>query len=71
MKVDILTVADLKRKTMTKLCKHEKLVFGSGDYYVICSDCGRFWIADDDRGDTGGGADGERITSFKPRGFKK
>ncbi len=25
-------------------CKHETLMFGSGDYYVFCQECGDRWI---------------------------
>jgi len=24
-------------------CRHPKLNFGSGDYYIFCHDCGRWW----------------------------
>ena len=27
-----------------KECIHEALYFGSGDYYLICEECGRFWV---------------------------
>jgi len=27
-----------------KDCKHEKLTFGSGDFYVFCVDCTRSWV---------------------------
>ena len=27
-----------------KDCRHEKLTFGSGDFYVFCVDCGRSWV---------------------------
>jgi hypothetical protein len=25
-------------------CRHPKLNFGSGDYYIFCHDCGRWWV---------------------------
>ena len=25
-------------------CRHDKLIFGSGDYYVFCEECGRSWV---------------------------
>lgn len=25
-------------------CGHKTLVFGSGDYYVMCRDCSRTWV---------------------------
>jgi len=25
-------------------CKHEKLTFGSGDFYIFCVDCTRSWV---------------------------
>ena len=25
-------------------CPHNSLIFGSGDYYVICEDCMRSWV---------------------------
>lgn len=24
-------------------CEHKELMFGSGDFYVICNHCGRYW----------------------------
>ena len=27
-----------------KECIHESLYFGSGDYYLICENCGRYWV---------------------------
>lgn len=28
---------------MTEKCNHEKLYFGSGDWFVICTNCHQFW----------------------------
>lgn len=28
-------------------CKHKVLFFGSGGYYLICSECGTMWVAKD------------------------
>lgn len=28
-----------------KHCEHPKLYFGSGEFYIICAECGRFWVA--------------------------
>lgn len=25
-------------------CRHEKLTFGSGDFYVFCVECNRSWV---------------------------
>lgn len=25
------------------MCQHDRLHFGSGDYYVMCADCGGVW----------------------------
>lgn len=25
-------------------CRHERLFFGSGDYYLFCSDCNAAWV---------------------------
>lgn len=25
-------------------CKHNRLYFGSGDYYIFCEECNRFWV---------------------------
>ena len=25
-------------------CRHATVVFGSGDYYVMCKDCSRTWV---------------------------
>ncbi len=25
-------------------CNHESVYFGSGDYYIICENCGRQWV---------------------------
>lgn len=30
---------------MTSDCRHRSLHFGSGGYYVLCSDCSATWIA--------------------------
>jgi len=27
-----------------KDCGHEKLTFGSGDYYIFCTDCRTSWV---------------------------
>ena len=44
-------------------CGHEKLTFGSGDFYIFCVDCGRSWIHKNTADDTisydhGHGVDG-------------
>jgi len=26
-----------------EFCQHRKVAFGSGDYYLICQDCGAWW----------------------------
>ena len=31
-----------------KECQHERLDFGSGDYYIFCHDCGRAWRIEGD-----------------------
>lgn len=32
---------------LTDGCEHKELVFGSGDYYIFCGECGRSWIMED------------------------
>ena len=35
-----------KKKVWDKLsdgCIHEELIFGSGDFYIICAKCNRVW----------------------------
>lgn len=32
---------------ITTECLHESLFFGSGDLYLICEECGRFWEMED------------------------
>lgn len=34
-----------------KECRHEKLTFGSGDFYIFCVDCQRSWVHRDMRND--------------------
>ena len=34
-----------------KECIHEALSFGSGDYYLICDECGRYWVMVGNNGD--------------------
>lgn len=28
-----------------KDCRHAKLTFGSGDFYIFCYECGAVWVA--------------------------
>lgn len=34
-------------------CKHERLFFGSGDYYLLCHECGGKWVCSDPLIDVG------------------
>lgn len=34
-------------KVPTGECRHPNLHFGSGDYYIFCHDCGRWWCTID------------------------
>jgi len=27
-----------------QICSHSTVLFGSGDYYVMCKDCSRTWV---------------------------
>lgn len=40
-------------------CKHERLNFGSGDYYICCQNCGRSWVQ---KGAVGDEADASNLT---------
>jgi hypothetical protein len=43
-------------------CQHNRLAFGSGDYYIFCQDCSRSWMmCDSSRAEYGNGPDGNRI----------
>jgi len=51
----------------TKECLHENIYFGSGDFYIICSDCERFWRMETVYKDNVGGAAGlSGETRIKP-----
>ncbi len=34
-------------KTAKNECLHEEIYFGSGDYYLICEECNRYWVMED------------------------
>lgn len=38
-------VEDMTGFSITGPCRHPILFFGSGGYYVICSNCSQMWVA--------------------------
>ena len=56
-----------------KVCDHEHLYFGSGAYYLICRDCGQFWVAISNQADNmpdydAGGRPNPAGDRVKPKG---
>lgn len=34
---------------MSEVCQHRRIGFGSGDYYIMCRDCPKWWVLTDPR----------------------
>lgn len=54
---------------MGGLCNHDRLFFGSGDYYVICEECHQYWVA---RLTVGGDDNlGTNAPNHSPKGYQR
>jgi hypothetical protein len=47
---DILAYIEETEMSDTQTCEHQKLYSGSGGYYLICRECGQYWVQDEHQG---------------------